>query len=72
MPHYIFICHSGDDDDVIVLARVEQELEDDLDALESAERLAERCAFDVWADERLVAKVKRGNEPLNAMDRHSG
>ena len=65
----IFIFHSDDD---IAVERMEALFEDDLDALEAAENLAEYCQIDVWAGERLVAQVKKGNEPLNAKDLHSG
>ena len=66
---YIFIFHTDDD---IAVERMEALFEDDLDALEAAENLAEHCKIDVSADERLVAQVKKGNEPLSAKDLHSG
>jgi hypothetical protein len=66
---YIFIFHTDED---IAVERMEALFGDDLDALEAAEHLAEHCKIDVWADDRLVAQVKKGNEPLNAKDPHSG
>ena len=68
---YIFICHTGDDDSVVA-ARLEQQFDDDLDALEAAEDLAENCHVDVWTGERLVAQIKKGNEPFTVKDAHAG
>jgi hypothetical protein len=66
---YIFIFHTDED---IAVQRMEAPFEDDLDALEAAENLAEHCRVDVWTGERLVAQVKKGNEPLSVKDLHSG
>ena len=71
MELYIFICHSGDEESAIS-KRLELCFGDDLDALEAAEDLAEHCYVDVWAGERLVAQVKKGNEPLSVKDAHAG
>jgi len=66
---YIFIFHFDDD---IAARRIEALFDDDLDALEAAENLAELCRVDVWTGDRLVAQVKKGNESLNVKDEHSG
>jgi len=66
---YIFIFHSDDD---VAIQRVEARFEDDLDALEAAEHLAEHCKIDVWCGERLVAQIKKGNQPFDVEDPHSG
>lgn len=71
MTLYIFIFHSGDDDNVLT-ARMELNLVDDLDALETAECLAEQCQVDVWTGERFVAQIKKGNAPSSVKDARSG
>ena len=42
---------------------------DDLAALQEAEKDCEDYAVEVWQGARRVARVKRGNAPLNAEDR---
>jgi hypothetical protein len=66
---YVFIFHTDED---IAVERMEALFVDDLSALEAAENLAEHCRIDVWNGERLVAQIKKGNEPLNVKDAHSG
>ena len=69
MALYIFILYSDDD---LALKRVKAEYGDDLDALAAAENLAALCKVDVWSGERLVAQIKKGNEPLNVNNGHLG
>ena len=66
---YILVFHTDED---IAVQRMEALFGDDLDALEAAENLAEHCKIDVWTGDRLVAQVKKGNEPLSVKDQHSG
>ena len=66
---YILVFHTDDD---IAVQRMEALFGDDLDALEAAEHLAEHCKIDVWTGDRLVAQVKKGNEPLSVKDQRSG
>jgi hypothetical protein len=66
---YILVFHTDDD---IAVQRMEALFGDDLDALEAAENLAEHCKIDVWTGDRLVAQVKKGNEPLSVKDQRSG
>jgi hypothetical protein len=44
---------------------------DDLAALEQAEKLCEKQGMEVWQGTRRVARVKKGNAPLDASDRMS-
>lgn len=67
MAGYVFIFHSGRYDDTATYRR-EFKFDDDLDALEAAQDAAENCTIDVWCGDRLVAQVKKGNEPLTAYD----
>lgn len=60
MGQYIFIFHLDDDS---AAHRMELHFDDDLDALEAAETLSQDYKVDVWAGERLVAQVKKGNAP---------
>jgi len=66
---YILVFHTDED---IAVQRMEALFGDDLDALEAAENLAEHCKIDVWTGDRLVAQVKKGNEPLSVKDQRSG
>jgi hypothetical protein len=49
-----------------------QDHADDLDALEEAENLSGEFEVEVWRQGRLVARIKKGNAPLNTQDRVSG
>jgi len=72
MPLDILVFYPEDDADIAV-KRESFEFDDDLDALEAAEHLAaDGHAVDVWAGDKLIAQVKKGNEPLNVKDAHSG
>lgn len=44
---------------------------DDLDALAEGERYCADNALEIWDGARLVARVKRGNAPLDTQDHHS-
>jgi hypothetical protein len=46
-------------------------LRDDLDALTAAEGLSTDHMIEVWQGARQVARVKQGDEALNASDRQS-
>ena len=50
----------------------ERECHDDLEALEAARDLCGDHAVEVWQGERLIARVKHRDEPLNVRDAHSG
>ena len=58
MALYILIFHFDDEDAAVY--RSELEFDDDADALQAAENLAEHYKIDVWQGERLVAQVKQG------------
>jgi hypothetical protein len=45
---------------------------DDLDALDVARELSKDHAVEAYLEQRLVARVKYGDEPLNLRNRHSG
>jgi hypothetical protein len=45
---------------------------DDLSALEEAERRAQTHTIEVWEGQRHVARVNKGNAPLQAGDLHGG
>jgi len=62
MALYIFIFHF--DDEGAAVRRVELEFDNEFDALEAAENLAEHYKVDVWQGERLVAQVERDDEAL--------
>jgi len=51
---------------------VEQDLPEDLDALDVARGLCRGHAVEVHADARLVGRVKKDGEPLNARDIQAG
>lgn len=44
---------------------------DDLDALAEGVRRSDSHAIEIFDGKRLVARVKQGNLPLDAMDRES-
>jgi hypothetical protein len=44
---------------------------DDLDALQEAEKLCEAGAVEIWQGARCVARVKKDNVALDALDRRS-
>ncbi|MEI9932310.1 MAG: hypothetical protein WDM89_17660 [Rhizomicrobium sp.] len=46
-------------------------LRDDLDALAAAKKLCNDHIVEVWQGAREVARVKQGDEPLNACDARS-
>lgn len=46
-------------------------LRDDLDALSAARGLCSTHPIEIWQGARQVARVKQGNEALNASDRQS-
>ena len=46
--------------------------DDDLAALQEAEKLSGRNVIEVWEGNRKVARVKKGNAALTAMDRFGG
>jgi hypothetical protein len=48
--------------------QVERECADDLDALAAARDLCAEHAVELWQDDRLIARVKRNDEPLNVRD----
>jgi|HubBroStandDraft_6_1064221.scaffolds.fasta_scaffold719125_1 hypothetical protein len=52
--------------------RADHKFLDDLDALDAAQRLSSGCEVEVWSSDGFVARVKKGNEPLNVRDRRSG
>ena len=54
------------------VGRLERECDDDLDALAAARDLCGEHAVEVWQDGRLIARVKRNDEPLNVRDTVSG
>lgn len=45
---------------------------DDLDALEAARAFCGDHAVELYCDGKLIARVKHGDEALNARDLHSG
>ena len=45
--------------------------QDDLAALKEAEKLCEKNGIEVWQGTRCVARVKKGNAPLDMSDRIS-
>ena len=55
-----------------ILYTAKHEFADDLEALDTAERLAETYEIEIWRDDRFVARIKAGNESLNVRDRRSG
>lgn len=54
-----------------VVSRRSLPLHDDLDALDEAVRHARSQAVEVWQGQRLVARVKPGNAPLDVNDNRS-
>ena len=50
----------------------DHQFSDDLDALDAARLLSGDFSIEIWEGTKLVAQVKKGNEPLNAQDRSSG
>lgn len=52
-------------------ARSKRHCADDLDALEAARALCRDHVVEVYADARLVARVKQGDEPLTVKDARS-
>jgi VCBS repeat-containing protein len=50
----------------------DHQFEDDLDALDAARLLSDLFSIEIWDGARLIAHVKKGNEPLNAQDPVSG
>ena len=52
--------------------QLERECADDLDALETARDLSGDHGVEVWQDDRLIARVKHHDEPLNVRDANSG
>ena len=55
-----------------VLHTATHEFAEDLDALDTAERLAGPYEIEVRRTDRFVARIKVGNESLNVRDRQSG
>ena len=53
-------------------AKMNRHCADDMDALEAARGLCRDYSIEVYLEERLIARVKEGDEPLNVRDRHSG
>jgi hypothetical protein len=53
------------------IASNEPAFRDDLDALDEAVSQAIECDVQVWQGNKKSARVKKGNAPLNARDRHS-
>ena len=45
---------------------------DDLAALAEAERHSKTHSIEIWDGDRRVARVKKGNSPLTAIDRLAG
>jgi hypothetical protein len=45
--------------------------QDDLDALDEAVNQAIECDVQVWQGNKKLARVKKGNAPLNERDRYS-
>jgi len=54
------------------MAQVLRDCADDLDAPELARTLCTKHVVEVYCYERLVARVKQGDEPLNVNDARSG
>jgi len=53
--------------------QIDQLCADDLEALEFARAYCSDCDVEVYDDDcRLVARIKKGDEPLSVRDRHSG
>jgi len=50
----------------------DHQFKDDLDALDAARLLSEYFSIEIWDGAKLIAHVKKGNEPLNAQDPSSG
>ena len=48
------------------------EFTDDLDALDTAEQLADESEIEVRQSDRFVARVNKGRRSLNAQDARSG
>jgi hypothetical protein len=44
---------------------------DDLEALAQGVLRSDKWSIEVWQGARMVARIKRGNTPLNAGDPHS-
>ena len=68
MPCYRFHFHFNGK----VLYSAEHEFADDLEALDTARRLAREYEIEVLNGERFVARVKTGDQPLNVRDLRSG
>jgi len=55
-----------------LVGEVSRDCADDLESLEAARKLSINYAVEVYWGNRLVARVKMGDEPLNSSDRLSG
>ena len=51
---------------------VQRQCAEDLDALNAARALCKDHLVEVYSEERFVARVKRGDEPLTVKDTRSG
>lgn len=43
----------------------------DIDALDKAHFLSKGCAAELWRDDKLIARFKKNNAPLDETDSHS-
>lgn len=62
--------HSLDDAQQIVSSK-DLVAQDDLAALDEAEKVCQAYAMEIWQGARCVARVKKDNAPLDATDRMS-
>ena len=65
-----YAIHAFNPEGAIALSRT-MRCTDDLDALAEGVQRAKTHAIEIWHGQRLVARVKLGNLPLDASDRHS-
>jgi hypothetical protein len=48
-----------------IVGNASREFANDLDAIDKARKLASRFEIDIWLEEKWVARVHEGAEPLN-------
>ena len=65
MRTYLFILHEGD----VVLTKFEHELPDDEAALDVALVASKYAQVDLWAGERIVAQLDKGDTRLSALSK---
>ena len=53
------------------VGQITRHCSDDLDALDAARQMSRDYTVEVYAETRLVARVKQGDAPLSLKDKHS-